>query len=215
METCDYCGETFTDADDYFDHLEAEHHDELGPIDQRRVADRSDPAPRISSGHIAFGLVGVVLVVGAIYAVAITGFGGNAGPTLDPGTDVHGTLNVTIDGEPLDLSGEHRFIENDQIFHFHGNEYERYGAHVWHIHGEGVTLQYALDTLGIAVTDDGSVLEFDGERYDNAEPETTVSIRVNGEAVAPGTYELEGVGPMNAAADGEGDDVVIVAERTQ
>ena len=37
MTECDYCGESFDSEDAYLNHLQAEHRDELGRIDQKRV----------------------------------------------------------------------------------------------------------------------------------------------------------------------------------
>ena len=211
MPDCDYCGETFDDEGSYLRHLEATHEDELGAIDRRRVADLEPDGDGLPTGPIAIGVV-VLLSVALVGYVVFAGGSSSAAadePTLDSSVHTHGTMTAEIDGQTLEFS-EQRFLENDPAFHFHAGYYEEYGEHIWHIHARGVTLQYALETLGIEVDDEWTVLRYDGTEYDDADGETTVTIEVNGEAVAPSEYTLEGVGPEEAAAAGEGDDVRIV-----
>lgn len=213
MPDCDYCGDSFDDESAYLKHLKAEHRSELGPIDRRRIGDVDIDDGGLPTGPIALAVVIVASVAIVGYVVFIAGSGGAAAgePTYDASNHVHGTMTMTIDGEEVDFM-EPQFVENHQVFHFHGYENDEYGEHVWHIHGHGVTLQWALDSLGIEVNDEGTVLTFDGETYDDSDPGTTVEVTVNGEAVDIPTYELDGVGPEDQAAAGAGDDVVITVE---
>ena len=213
MPSCDYCEASFDEETAYLEHLASEHESELGPIDQRRVTDLDTeesrpPLQTLSLVLIAIGVIGVLA-----YVFVLSGNGGAAGePTYDPQVHEHGTMVIEIEGESLDVSTSDRFVENDQIFHFHGYEYPQYGAHIWHIHGHDVTIQYALETLGFELSDDGEQVTFDGETYDASDPDTTIELTVNGEPASPDD-ELTGVGPEDAAAAGEGDDLVLVIER--
>ena len=211
MPECDYCGASFASEREELRHLKSEHRDELGPIDRRRVGDvdvgDDDGLP---TGPIALGVVLLASVAIVGYVVFIAGgTGGDAGNT---GPHVHGTMEATIDGEEIDLM-QSRYTGNDDRFHFHGNERSNYGANVWHIHGNsGVTLQYALRTLGFEVSADGSELTFDGTTYDDGDPDTDVRVLVDGDPVEPGDYVLKGVRDEEAAAQGQGDDVRVVVE---
>ena len=213
MPECDYCAESFDDERSYLKHLKSEHRSELGPIDKRRIGDADLEKEGLPTGPIALGVV-LLISVGIVgYVVFIAGSGGaSAGePTYDASNHVHGTMEMTVDGESVDFM-EPQFVENAQVFHFHGYEHDAYGEHLWHLHGHGVTVQWALDSLGIDVNDDGTVLSFEGETYDDNDSDTTVDITVNGEEVDVTEYELQGVGPEDQAAQGAGDDVVIVVE---
>lgn len=212
MPNCDYCSSSFADEDEYIRHLKAEHADELGPIDRRRVSEGSE-SDGLPIGAIALGtiLLAAIALVGYIVFITVSDSTADQA-TYDPDVHDHGTIEVIIDGEELDFSDNSTYIENDQVFHFHGDETEQYGTHVWHVHGRDVTLQYALETVGIEVNDDGTALTHDGQTYDANDPGTEIRITVNGESAEPGSYVLDGVEPMDAAAAGEGDDVRIVVE---
>lgn len=211
MPECSYCGDTVPDEEAYLAHLDEEHRDELGRIDRRRVEAREqETTRRVSPLAIA---VFAILLVGAGAALLFVGGEEDGEPTYDPSVHVHGTMTVTIDGTEVPLSESAEFVENDEIFHFHGYEMDRYGEHVWHIHGTDVTLQWALATLGIEVDEEGTTVRYDGETFDDDDPNTTVTILVNGDPVDPGTYELDGVGPEDQAAAGAGDDVEITVTR--
>lgn len=223
MHECDYCGETHESERAHLRHLKSEHRDELGPIDKRRVGDVSVGDEGVPVGPIAIGAIVVIsaAVVGYVVLMAGGDAGANGvdhgdiaadGEPYDAGAiHTHGSIEAVIDGEEIDFESDPR-ISGDQAFHFHDGYYEQYGTHIYHVEARGVTLQYALGTIGIAVNDEGTVLEFDGETYDDGDPDTTVEITVDGEAVAPADHLLEGVPDEDAAAAGEGDDVRIVVE---
>jgi len=207
MPDCEYCSDSFDDEDAYLAHLQAEHEGELGPIDRRRIED----AETEDGSYRGMVVLGTILLVSfAIVGFLVVGGGlGGDGPTAPGSVHQHGSMEIVIEGEELDLN-EPEFTNNDGSFHFHGDEQTRVGEFVWHIHAQEVTLQYALDTLGIEVDDEGTVLRYDGRTYRDADPDTEVVIEVNDEPVEPGDYELQGVGPIADAAGGAGDDVRIV-----
>lgn len=195
-EECRYCGARFEEEDAYLDHLATDHEDELGRIDRRRIAaERSGPDDGVPIAiYVAAILVGVVLL-GLVYFAFSAGDADGGEPHDYGAVHHHGTLDVVIDGAELDWS-EERFVDEDDAFHYHPDDDAR-----WHVHARGVTLSYALSTLGIEVTE--TTVTFEGTTYDDAEPDTTVSITVDGEPVAPDEYVL---------SDGDRVEVVVETE---
>lgn len=210
MPECEYCADAFSDEESYLRHLAEEHEGELTRIDQRRVESLDGSGSEMSNAKV--GLAGLSVVM--LLAVALTGYlvvtGGSSGdgPTDQGAVHEHGTMEVTIDGERLDLTSS-PFAGADSAFHFHGNEQQKYGAYVWHKHARGISLQYALGTLGIEVNDDGTELTYDGTTYSEDDSGTAIDIEVNGEEVDPGDHQVGGVADETAAANGEGQDVVV------
>ena len=204
MPECDYCGASFDSEAAELDHLAAEHRDELGPIDKRRVGDDGGDGG-LPTGPIALGVV-LLISVGIVgYVVFIAGgSGADAQPVAD-GTHQHGMIEVTIDGEEIDLT-QPEYTRSQGFFHIHPPQNDQ----MWHAHGSPITLKYALQQFGIEVNDDGTVLRFQNETYresDGAE----IRLEVDGESVDP-DYNVEGVGPESAARNGEGDDIRVVVE---
>jgi len=203
MPDCSYCGESFDSEDAYLAHLETVHEGELGPIDRRRIGDEEEG---IGLRGLLLAALVVVPVVVAAYVLFFTGSGSGAGipdPVRTPSSVAahgHGTINVTIDGQRLDFSRQ-RFQLQADAFHFESDN-----GDVWHTHNESVTLQYAMWTLDIGVTNDSVI--YDGETY--TEENATVMVRVNGQPVDPETYELSGASEANAE---NGDHIRIVARR--
>lgn len=199
MPDCDYCGESFAGEDAYLQHLHDEHYDELGTIDRRRVDSTvADDDGGIPTGPLA--VVGVVLAAALIvgYVVFIAGGNGGGGdgatvngieveqtPTGPPfqGTHYHGTIEMAVAGEQVDFSQQQYQVQADE-FHFENRDGER-----WHAHAPGVTLEYAMATLGIEVTADS--VTYEGTTYRDSDSGTTVVVEVNGESVDPAEYVLE------------------------
>lgn len=196
MPDCGYCDASFDDEAAYLDHLRAVHDDELGPIDRRRVA--TDASGGLPTGPLAIALVVIAAAVVVGYVIFLPGGGGGTdgdGPRNVGGVHFHGTIEMVVDGEPVDFSQpEYQRPGQQPAFHFEGGD-----GTTWHGHAEGVTLAYAMSTLDIDVT--ASAVTFEGTRYDDADPDTTVRVTVNGEPVAPGDYVLQ-----------DGDAVRIVVE---
>lgn len=186
MPDCGYCEASFDDGTDYLDHLREVHADELGPIDHRRVA--TEASGGLPTGPIAVAVVVIAAVAVVGYVISLSGGGGSAngdGPYNVGGVHYHGTLEVVIDGESIDFSQpKYQRPQAQPAFHFEGG-----AGTTWHGHAEGLTLAYAMDTLNIDVTTDTVTL--DGTTYDEAAPDTTVSVTVNGEAVVPSEYLLQ------------------------
>ena len=218
MPECNYCEESFADEDAYLDHLAADHEQgELSRIDERRVEGHAGDddggislAPLIIGGLILFSaaVIGYTTLFMndtpsqlAITSVAQTP-ADNVGAVHE-----HGPITVTIDGETLDFSqpqfqnpGEYR------AFHFEGGNGE-----VWHKHASGVTLEYAMKTLGIEMNQ--TAIAYDGTLYKESDPGTSISVTVNGEEVDPSSYELQGV--ESTSGSGQGDYIEIVVRTNQ
>lgn len=196
MPDCDYCEASFDDEAAYLDHLREVHADELGPIDQRRMATESSRSLPTGPLAIALVLLAAAAVVG--YVIFLPGGGGSAagdGPRNVGSVHYHGTLTVVVDGQQLDFSQpEYQHPQQQPAFHFEGGDGSQ-----WHVHAQSVTLAYAMDTLDIGVTAD--TVAFEGTTYDDAATDTTVEVTVDGESVTPAEYVLR-----------DGDAVRIVVE---
>jgi len=197
MPDCDYCGASFDSEEAEIEHLRDEHGNELGPIDQRRVG-VTDDGDGFPTGPVALGfvLVAAFAVVGYVIFVAGSGAASD-GPTDVGSVHYHGTINVTVEGETVDFSQpEYQRPQEHPAFHFEDGEGGR-----WHVHGQGVTLQYAMETLDIEVTED--TVTFDGTTYRDGDEGTTVVVEVNDQPVDPSEYVLQ-----------RGDHIRIVVERS-
>ena len=180
MVDCDYCGASFEGEDAYLDHLDEQHGDELGAIDQRRVDSRaSDDGDGIPVGMVVVGII-VALAAGvAVYVTVLSGGGGGAGAdgieasSLDESGDSdrlgaverfesEGTQHVA-DGTDVDyaqvppLSGPH-YARSTR-----GGFYEEPQAYESIVHGlehGAVVIYYAPNASDEATgTDDGSAQE--------------------------------------------------------
>ena len=182
MPDCEYCSEEFPDEEAYLDHLEAAHADELGPIDRRRLEQRTggDEKSARSSGNRLGGIVSSVpggstgLAVILLFGLGVVLVGyvlSNATIVLD-GVHEHGTLVVEIDGERVDFD-QPQYHEPD-YFHFHSGDGE-----TWHMHPDRLTFEEAMDDLGVPVTETSVTVE--GTTYDDADPDTTVRMEINDE----------------------------------
>jgi sulfur carrier protein ThiS len=137
---------------------------------------------------VRYGL-GVVLAVGLVLGllVAVVGLGVGGVYPHD-----HGTLEVTVDGETIDFDRS-AYHDRHPTLHFHEG-----GGNEWHHHPESpllvleferMTVAEALETLDVVVTD--STATVDGVSYDDADPDTTVAVTVDGEPVDPAEHLLQ------------------------
>jgi hypothetical protein len=186
MPECDHCGATFDGDDAYLDHLKSAHSDELGAIERRRLADRSASGDGLPMGPIAIG--GVLLITAGVlvYIIMFTGSGGQNGPT-EVGLEKHhkhGMINVTIDGRQIDFS-KRKYQLQDDAFHFEGGV-----GHRWHVHAKGVTLAYAMSTLGIGVNETAVTIDGTTYRDDTPGQSVTVTEKDHG-AIDPESYILK------------------------
>lgn len=218
MPECSYCGESFEDDHSHLVHLHEEHEGELGTIDRRRVEQElgaGDDEGEFPTGPVVLGIVFTVAIALVGYVIFVAG--GNSGNGTVNGINVaqqpgqvsesahaHGYINVTIDGQTLDFSQSKYQVQADP-FHFEGGD-----GDVWHKHAPGVTLEYAMATLDIDVSEDS--VTFEGTTYRDSDPGTNVTVTVDGEPVTPSEYELEGASTDNA---GQGDFIRIIVTTTE
>ena len=217
MAECRYCGREFEDDSAHREHLRDSHAEELGPVDRRRLDSEEGGRSRTP-----IYLAGIVLVLalgvmaGAGYVLldgggsgsgsAASASGGGGGAAASPGNvdavaqtptgvgsvHTHGTIEMRVTGQSVDFSQSQYQLQAD-AFHFENGNGDR-----WHVHARSVTLEYAMSTLDIGVTNDS--VTYQGETYRGG-PNTTVTVQVNGNSVQPSDYVLQ-----------EGDSVRIVVE---
>lgn len=181
MPDCDYCGSAFSDDESYLDHLEATHADELGPIDRRRVEQRTSANEGVSRGvagrldsvssSIPGGTLAIVVLLGLV--VLLVGVVVLNSTVALNGVHEHGVLVLEIDGERVDFD-QPQYHEPD-YFHFHSGDGE-----TWHMHPDRLTFEEAMDDLGVPVTETSVAVE--GTTYEDADPDTTVRMEINGES---------------------------------
>jgi len=192
MPDCDYCGESFDGEDAYLNHLADEHANELGPIDRRKVegqgAGTDDIVSSIPTGPLALVFVIGVSIALIVYVTFFFGGGSASGPGSGEPYNVgsvhyHGTINMTVTGERVDFSRSEYQLQAD-AFHFESNEGRR-----WHAHAQGVTLQWAMQSLDINVTENS--VTFEGTTYRDSDPDVSVEVTVNDQSVVPSEYVLQ------------------------
>jgi hypothetical protein len=195
MEECDYCGESFEGEKAYVKHLRTEHVDELGPIDRRRVGADDEGGSDLPVGPLALALVIGATVAIVAYVTFFAGGGGTASGSVGPAGSAHyhGSMDVVVLGERVDFSRSEYQLRDDR-FHFEAGDGTQ-----WHAHATGVTLDYAMESLGFDVT--RTSFTYQGTTYRDSSEEYTVRVTVNGDRVNPGEYVLQ-----------EGDRVRVVVE---
>jgi hypothetical protein len=219
MRDCPHCGESFeeTEAGEaaFLEHLRDDHPGEFGAVDRRRLEQLAgDGDGGVSQTALLLG--GLALAVVGIVVFVTFGMGGSSAdtdgvdaartPTNLGAAHSHGTMEVVVLGDRIDFSQQQYQLQAD-AFHFEGGE-----GRVWHVHAQGVTLEWAMASLGIDVTE--TSVTVDGTTYRDSDPAYTVSVTVNGEPVDPSTYVLRGVSDA-ARAQSEGDHVRIVVSAAE
>lgn len=116
MVECEYCGAAFESEEGHLEHLGDEHAEELGPIDQRRVAaataDDEDGLPVV--GLLSGAAVLLVLVV-AIWFFFLSGGSGVDGVDAEP---------TGIEDDPLADSGDEEWISQVETFESNGRDHQ-------------------------------------------------------------------------------------------
>ncbi|MFC7176926.1 hypothetical protein [Halosegnis marinus] len=202
MTDCDYCGADFDTETAYLEHLADEHPDDLGPIEQRRVAALDGDDGGIGAAPVALALVLVAAAAVVGYVVFFSGGGSGTPdgvakvaqtPTDYRAVHYHGTMEMSVMGSAVDFSRDRYQLQANE-WHFEARD-----GTEWHAHARGVTLEWAMYTLDIGVTDDS--VTYRGTTYTDGE-NANVTVAVNGEDVDPTQYVLQ-----------EGDSVrIVVAE---
>ncbi len=185
MEECDYCGESFEGEKAYVNHLRAEHVEELGPIDRRRVGADDEGESDLPVGPLALALVIGATVAIVAYVTFFAGGGGTASGSVGPAGSAHyhGSMEMVVLGERVDFSRSEYQLRDDR-FHFEAGDGTR-----WHAHATGVTLDYAMESLGFDVT--RTSVTYEGTTYRDSSEEYAVRVTVNGNRVKPEEYVLQ------------------------
>lgn len=195
---CDHCGAEFGSRREEIEHVLSEHGDDISSHradELKRERNRLDEESNggglpVSRRAIAAGVM-LLAVVGGGYALMNTGAvsftssgGGTDTPTGNVGAQVgppgsahdHAGFSVVVDGEPIRFSKPRYQLQADRV-HFEGGD----GSTI-HKHATGVTVEYALETLGLDVN--ATCLTVHGDQY--CEPEGEVEVTVNGEPAEDG-----------------------------
>lgn len=206
MPDCNYCDESFADEDAYLEHLYSAHDKgELSRIDRRRVEKQVGYDDEgLPTGPII--IAGLILFTAAILAYVTFFVWG--GYTEAPGVTSHyGTINMTVNGDRINFS-KAKYHDDSERFTFDNGH-----GRIWHEHKTNMTLQTAMRTLGVTVTD-SKVLLPDGTSYADSDAGTNVTVLVNGQEVNPTTYVLDGVENADNAAQGDTIKIVVTSNQT-
>jgi len=209
MRDCPHCAESFDTEAASLEHLRDDHPAEFGSVDERRLAqlggdgDDGGSNTALLLGGLAVAVVGIVVVVTFFLGGSSPGSGVDAArtPSNVGAAHSHGTMEMVVLGDRVDFSRDEYQLQAN-AFHFEGGD-----GRVWHGHAEGVTLEWAMASLGIEVTE--TSVTFDGTTYRDGDAEYAVSVTVNGQPVDPSTYVLQGAQDA-AVARSQGDHVRIV-----
>jgi len=208
MPECDYCEATFDGEEAYLRHLGADHEEQLGRIEQRRVAELEGEGTgtgvgsSVPTGPAVLGFVFLVAALLVGYVIFFVGSGSGSGSGTGGGTPgplgsahEHGTIEMTVLGERVDFSRSRYQVVADR-FHF-----ESRNGRVWHTHASDVTLAWGMETLDIGLTEDS--VTYRGTTYRDDDPDYDVTISVNGQAVDPEGYVLDGVPTGEPPSNGD------------
>lgn len=196
---CNYCSDSnFESEDDLYQHIRSEHdEEEVSQIDARKVRKQyggfeGSPVGFMKKyGMLFAGAFVAAIVVGIVaYTVFMGGSNGENSSeqfshveTTPSGTaHYHGQFYMSINGNNVDFS-QQQYQLQDNSFHFESGEGVR-----WHGHANNITIQYALATLDIKLTED--YVTVNGDKYERGS-EAEVSVTVNGSEVDPATYTLQ------------------------
>ena len=126
--------------------------------------------------------------------VAVATFIPLAGCTTDDDEEFQerGTLEIVIDGTPVDLTADRFQAEHAEEYamEFHLHDHDEY----WYMEGDGrVTVAEAIDYLPHfehEVEDGFHVIGLDDDVYREADSGTEIQFHVNDDEIDPTTYEL-------------------------
>ncbi len=189
---CDHCGETFDSRRAEIDHVLADHGSDLTsherdalkrernelPDTSGSVADRLPIGRGTAMAALFLGLAAVVLY-GMVSAgvVSFTAGGSPSGTATAPtsvgpagSTHEHATFSVSVAGDRIDFSRQRYQMQANRV-HFEAGD----GTTI-HKHATGVTIGYALDTLGLGIN--ASCLQVHGDAY--CEPAGDLAVTVDG-----------------------------------
>lgn len=195
--SCEYCDETFSSRRAEISHVLAEHGDDLTSHERDALKrERNDLSADTETGlfdrlpvsrSLGLTVLAVAVLVAGGYGLASTGIvsfqggGGASGPTGSAGTGAtpasvgpvgstheHATFSVVVDGAPIDF-GQPRYQVQSSHVHFENGD----GSTI-HSHATGVTIGYALDTLGLGIN--GTCLTVHADTYCESTGNVTTTV---------------------------------------
>lgn len=222
MQDCPHCELSLDTEEDVLRHVADEHPDEMGAIERRRLQDLESRSLGRRAGVVAGVAISLVVAAVFFYYLVFADLTDIVQPTDRGAVEEYGTIEVTVDGEPVNLS-QQEYLEADPYWYLDpetvGGADEGY---VWEKHGRDVTLEYALLTIGVDVgatpanatireptAEAGAVDGERGERSFDVADGDTVEVTVDGEQVDPREHRLQGADSPGDAGDGERIEVVL------
>lgn len=140
------------------------------------------------------GTASLLATGGCLDVQSLDGEGEGSGDGSSDGdgdtVEASGTIDVTVDGEPVDLTADRfqaEYADESIRFHFHD------GDEQWYMEGERVTFAEGIDLLprfGYERDGDAHVVTVDGTTYDAGDADVEVAFRVDGEAVDPVEHDV-------------------------
>jgi len=201
---CDHCDDAFDTERERIQHVLDEHDDDINSHERdslKRELNKlgTDGGTSFSIRQYAKPLIGVVAVIALVGVAFASGLisvdTGNDEPTtnadgdISPGapgtTHEHAQFDVVIDGQEIDFSQPRYQIGQTQnrYIHFEGGD-----GQTIHKHATDTTIAFALESLGMAITDACLTLDT-GEEY--CESEGNLTVQANGNAVNASSYVIQ------------------------
>lgn len=194
MPECNHCDDEFNSEKKLAKHYKKQHEEDLSRIEQKLVEKHSfasDFNLGDYAGAFAIGFIILVAIAAIAWGFLFSGGGDSSSsaqdakiePTAVGSVHHHGNMEVVVGPSTVDFS-QSKYQLQDRAFHF-----ERGNGETWHAHAQGVSLEYALETLGFKDVTQNSVT-FNGQTYAESDGDT-VEFIVNNRKVNPREYTLQ------------------------
>lgn len=189
---CDYCESSFESQDEYVKHLSNDHvKSKLSRVDKMKVEQTETDDDGgfgsvvwiVGTLFVSSFIVGLVLFIAFGNPLADNTVDGTPEPRAVGSQHYHGPIDVTILGSTVDFSKPQYQLQAD-AFHFEGGDGSR-----WHVHAERVTFGWAMESLGITITENS--VTYEGTTYNDSSTQYSVTVAINGESVDPSSYVLQ------------------------
>ncbi|MDY6769424.1 MAG: hypothetical protein SVU88_00460 [Candidatus Nanohaloarchaea archaeon] len=171
---CDRCGKPVDSRRAEIEHVLDQHGDALTSHDRdelkrelNQLGDAGGSRLPATPRTLGLAVLAVGLVAAAGYGLTATGLvsfsagsgGTPTGAAVGPAgsTHQHAQFSVLVDGEEIDFSRDRYQMQSRKV-HFEAGNGDRI-----HVHATGVTIGYALDTLGLGIN--STCLTVHGETY--------------------------------------------------
>lgn len=180
MHKCEKCGREFNTEEGLNQHAADKHgmsrHEKKEMKKQREEERKEEINKKIKKGKIKkWAIIAVVIIalVGIGYVIA-TSIPPSSGTVVGPpgSTHIHHDFKMYVNGNAVDFS-QPKYQLRSRVVHFEDGD-----GNVMHTHATGMTLGYALNTMGIQLTE---CLAIDEIKHCN-DGNKTVKVYVNGAA---------------------------------